>query len=143
MIPQELLKYIKENLSSGFSEEEIKNALISAGWQVEIINTALNTFNEVGYKSSAPAVELLKDVEEPLLPLSHHEIPAQASKNQAPIKIQPISTTLVNMPTSTTHVSVFTIHHKILIAVSILSILVLLAIVGVTLYFYLNHLSPF
>ncbi len=41
MIDQTLLNYIKEQSQQGFTIEQIKNALLSAGWQLNVVEEAL------------------------------------------------------------------------------------------------------
>jgi len=45
MADQKVVNYIKTNLSDGFSLEQIKQALIDAGWQQEEINSAIDSVN--------------------------------------------------------------------------------------------------
>ena len=45
MADQKVVDYIKTNLSDGFSLEQIKQALIDAGWQQEEINSAIDSVN--------------------------------------------------------------------------------------------------
>ncbi len=46
MSSQEILNYIKENLANGYSKEDIKNALMSAGWESSQIDEAFSSFDK-------------------------------------------------------------------------------------------------
>ena len=52
MINQQLLDYVRQQLATGVSKEEISKSLIAAGWQASDVNEALNQVT--AQRSSAP-----------------------------------------------------------------------------------------
>ncbi len=56
---KKLLKYLKKEIDSGASPEQVKETLISAGWSKEEVEEAMEEFAENGM----PEIELEEDVE--------------------------------------------------------------------------------
>jgi hypothetical protein len=54
MAPQELTSFVKEALAQKTSKDEIRKALLSAGWESEEVSSALNAFADVVFPVPVP-----------------------------------------------------------------------------------------
>ncbi len=79
MAPKELLDYIKQTLSQGFTENQIKEKLLAIGWQAEDINAGFTEINNsLPQKSTSPSIQT---------PVQTQKINPASFYNSSPIEI--------------------------------------------------------
>ncbi len=105
MPDQKLLDYINQQLKSGVSREEVKNALVNAGWQQSFIDDAFSFTG--GQKISVPVPEVktadpvaqapaeIKKPEEKVITLKPAMNPQQPEAI-LPFKVQPVPEVIAN-----------------------------------------------